>query len=367
MTDRQIVVVSGEGDPENTRTWSGTPNNLIVGLREKGFSVTGFNLLPPRPVRAAMTAFCVATGYGREYRRTPLYSLYSRMRVPKSIAAEAVILHMGLCTIPHRRKTGDYRHAIYMDTTFNLISKYAITPYSKAIYRKYDQFEIAGLNAADHIFTVSDCAMADLIDHYGIRPEKVTSAGTGLGKIRPRNGERDYSERTILFVAKQRFEDKGGMLLLEGFRLARKKDSRLRLMVVATEPYREMVEATAGASFKSNLSWEELEDLFNSASLFAMPALYEPWGLVYLEALACRTPILGLNRNALPEFTQNGKFGFLIDEPSPSAVANALCAALADTDKLATMGREAQRYVQGRYGWDKTAARIKNVLFPKAT
>jgi|SRR5450631_541709 glycosyltransferase involved in cell wall biosynthesis len=367
MIHHKIVVVSGEGNPSDPRTWSGTPSNLIEGLRGIGCEVTGFNLLPDRPVRAVITALSLVAGFGKEYRRTPFFTMYSDMMAPKSLPPESAILHMGLCTIPHRRKVGDGRHAIYLDTTFNQISKYAIRAYSSAIHRKYEQFEIACLKAADHIFTVSECAMNDLINHYSISPGRVTSVGTGLGKIRPKTGDKDYSSRTVLFVAKQRFEDKGGMLLLEGFRLAQVEDPRLKLIVVATEPYRQVVEAIPGASFKSNLPWDELENLFNSASLFAMPALYEPWGLVYLEALACRTPILGLNRNAVPEFTQDGKFGFLIDEATGPAVANALSGAFADTEQLANMGRSAQLYVQGHYGWDKTAIRIDEALFPKST
>jgi glycosyltransferase involved in cell wall biosynthesis len=270
---------------------------------------------------------------------------------------------MGLCTIPHKRKKGDGSHAIYLDTTFNLTSKYTVTPCSDAIRRKYEQFEVDCIKAADRIFTVSECAMHDLINHYSVPPEKVVAVGTGLGKIRPAESEKDYSARTVLFVAKQRFIEKGGELILDGFRLAQLEGPPLKLIVVATEPYRRMVEAIPGALFKSDLSWRELEALFNTSSLFAMPAIYEPWGLVYLEALACRTPVLGLNRNALPEFTQNGKFGFLVDEPTAEAVASALRDALSDTNRLARMGRTAQQYVQGRYGWDKTAIRICDALF----
>src|ERR1017187_7047255 len=145
MIGHDIIVLSGEGDPADPRTWSGTPNNLIEGLRGIGYSVTGFNLLPKRPIRAAMTALSLAAGYGNEYRRTPFFALYSGLMAPKFLPAESTILHMGLCTIPHRRKVGDGRHAIYLDTTFNQISKYAITAYSRAIHRKYEQFEIACL------------------------------------------------------------------------------------------------------------------------------------------------------------------------------------------------------------------------------
>jgi glycosyltransferase involved in cell wall biosynthesis len=273
---------------------------------------------------------------------------------------------MGMCTVPHRRKPGDGRHALYMDTTFDMTAKGTLKPFGSAVYRKYEQFEIRSLRAADHVFTVSDCARENLINHYGLSADKVTSVGTGLGSIQPQSGIKDYSPRTVLFVAKQRFEEKGGTLLLDGFRLAQSLDPRMKLIVVATEPYRQRVESIPGTIFKTSLSWDELQALFNSSSLFAMPAVYEPWGLVYLEALVCRTPILGLNRNAVPEFTQNGKNGFLVESPTPASVAEALVEALSDTNRLAAMGETGQQYVHSRYGWDKTAQRICATVFQKS-
>ncbi len=183
-----------------------------------------------------------------------------------------------------------------------------------------------------------------------------------MGKIRCVGGEKSYSSRTTLFVAKDRFEEKGGLLLLEGFRLAQASDSRLKLIVVAPEQYREVAQSVPGVTFKTALPWDELEMLFNEASLFAMPAIYEPWGLVYVEALACRTPVLGMNRNSLPELTQNGAYGFLLDEATPSCVAEKLLDAYSSIDRLAAMGSRGQKYVRSRYGWDLTAERITGVL-----
>jgi glycosyltransferase involved in cell wall biosynthesis len=234
---------------------------------------------------------------------------------------------------------------------------------SEALVRRYDAFERAALTAADHIFTISECARADVIEHYAISADRVTAVGTGMGNIRAAEGRKDYSGRTTLFVAKQRFEEKGGLLILEGFRLAQKADSRLKLVVVATEPFRHMTEQVPNAVFRSAVPWEELEAYFNQAALFAMPALYEPWGLVYIEALACRTPVLGLNRNALPELTQNGKYGFLLNDTNPSSVATALLDAFSDIGRLAEMGNGGQKYVGERYSWDIVASKICRELF----
>jgi glycosyltransferase involved in cell wall biosynthesis len=270
---------------------------------------------------------------------------------------------MGTASVPIGARSSGIRHAIYLDSTFHLMSEQSLNCYSKAVRQKYDRFERRALLAVDHIFTVSQHVRQDVLDYYGVPAERTTAVGTGRGKIHAVDGPKDYSDCMTLFVAKERFEEKGGSLLLAGFRLAVQSDPRLKLVVVAQEQYREVVESIPGAEFKTALPWHELEAIFNRASLFAMPARYEPWGLVYIEALACRTPIMGLNRNALPELARNGDAGFLLDVATPDAVAKCLLDAFSNTERLAEMGRAGQEHAQKSYSWDKTAASIYSALF----
>jgi glycosyltransferase involved in cell wall biosynthesis len=111
--------------------------------------------------------------------------------------------------------------------------------------------------------------------------------------------------------------------------------------------------------FKTSLPWDDLERLFHQAALFAMPALHEPWGLVYLEALASRCPVLGLDRNALEEITGGGKFGFLVKEASPAAIADTLIRAFSDSARLESMAAAGQQHCLSTYSWARTAALIR--------
>jgi glycosyltransferase involved in cell wall biosynthesis len=110
----------------------------------------------------------------------------------------------------------------------------------------------------------------------------------------------------------------------------------------------------------------ELAQLFREASLYAMPALVEPWGLVYLEALASKTPILGLRRHAFPEIAGEGRYGFIVDRPTPEAVSEALVHAVSDPQRLRLMGEEGHRHSLSAYSWDRVAERISAVLRSRA-
>jgi glycosyltransferase involved in cell wall biosynthesis len=75
-----------------------------------------------------------------------------------------------------------------------------------------------------------------------------------------------------------------------------------------------------------------------------------------------RTPVMGLNRNGLPEIVQNGRFGFVVDSDSPEALAEAIIDATSDADRLEEMGRLGQQYVLDHYSWDIVGQRMFDVI-----
>lgn len=94
-----------------------------------------------------------------------------------------------------------------------------------------------------------------------------------------------------------------------------------------------------------------------------MPALCEPNGITYLEALANKTPIVGLNRFAFPEFSGYGKYGFICPCDDPKTLSCVLKNALLDKNKLKEMGEEGQKYVINRFSWENVVNRMANEIF----
>ncbi len=78
--------------------------------------------------------------------------------------------------------------------------------------------------------------------------------------------------------------------------------------------------------------------------------------------MASRTPVLGLDRNGLPEITENGRHGFLVPDADPSLVAEAILDAVDDPDRLDRMGRSGQQHVLDNYSWDRVARAVTDVL-----
>jgi len=256
------------------------------------------------------------------------------------------------------------RHYLFCDSTWDLWRR--VWPSSSSLSKKLaddaERLEHLSYRQMAHIFPISEYVRQSLITHYGIPSERITVVGTGRGAIKPYTGPKDYENGVILFVAKERFEDKGGTLLVEGFQRARLHNPRLRLIVVGDERFREFIGDVPNIDLYGYVSLDQLQDFFNQASLFAMPAMNEPWGLVYLEALSCKTPVFGLNRNALPEITNYGRFGFCLDEPSAEAIADRLIEAFENPTQLAQMGREGQEYCLKSFTWERTVERMLDAI-----
>mgnify|MGYP001011499650 CR=1 FL=1 len=134
------------------------------------------------------------------------------------------------------------------------------------------------------------------------------------------------------------------------------------LVIAGQQNYPDLYGRLPGVTAHGRITLEKLQELFQQADLFAMPALYEPWGLVYLEAMSCRVPVLGLRRQALPEITDEGRLGFLCAEAEPSLLAEVILDAMSDAERLRRMGVAAQERCLAHYTWEKTVERMLAVM-----
>jgi alpha-maltose-1-phosphate synthase len=96
--------------------------------------------------------------------------------------------------------------------------------------------------------------------------------------------------------------------------------------------------------------------LLSHATVFACPSLYEPLGIVNLEAMACGTAVVASAVGGIPEVVSDGETGLLVPPDDPEALAAALNALIGDRARAAALGRAGRERAVAEFGWQAVAA-----------
>ena len=99
---------------------------------------------------------------------------------------------------------------------------------------------------------------------------------------------------------------------------------------------------------------------YSAAEVLVMPSLYESFGMVALEAMACGTPVIASEVGGLGYLVQDGLTGYTIPDSDPQALCDKLSLLLGDPHLRETMGLRASQYALD-YAWAKIAAQIVDV------
>lgn len=208
------------------------------------------------------------------------------------------------------------------------------------------------------IATFSRRVAESLQRDYGVHGERLHVVGGGAN-VWPDTPERFDDGETILFVGRD-FRRKGGQVLLRAFELLRRQRAgRVRLMVAGP---RQRLALPDGARWLGPVDPASLQALFARATVFALPTLREPFGLAFLDAMACSVPCVGTLVGAVPEIVEHGVTGLLVPPGDARALARALGDLLADRAGAQAMGAAGRERAAVRFRWQHVGERLEAAL-----
>jgi starch synthase len=105
----------------------------------------------------------------------------------------------------------------------------------------------------------------------------------------------------------------------------------------------------------------EVIQLLTHATVFAIPSIYEPLGIVNLEAMACGTAVVGSRTGGIPEVVADGETGLLVPPGEPEPLAEALNTLLRDPDRAEAMGQAGRKRAVSEFGWPAIAAQTADL------
>jgi len=229
--------------------------------------------------------------------------------------------------------------------------------------------------AAEAVIAVSDGMRADILTAYPEIPAErihVIRNGIDTTEYAPDPGTEvlekfgvDLTRPYVIFVGRITRQKGVPVLLRAASQLV--PEAQLILCAGAAdtpELLAEVTELVDGLqASRSGVQWiaemlprPELVQLLTHATVFAIPSLYEPLGIVNLEAMACATAVVGSRTGGIPEVVADGETGLLVPPGDPGQLAEALNALLRDPARAQAMGQAGRRRAVAEFGWQAIAA-----------
>jgi UDP-glucose:(heptosyl)LPS alpha-1,3-glucosyltransferase len=222
------------------------------------------------------------------------------------------------------------------------------------------------------LIALTEAVKADLMRCYDVPerdieiiPNGFSPAEFNVSRIASRDSVRNRlgfndDDRVIVFVANE-LDRKGFGPLLEA--IGQLADNRLKLLVVGRvgpEGYQGQIDRLGAGCVRFIGSTPDIAEFYAATDLFALPTIYEAWGLVIVEALACGLRVLTSRLAGASVAVQEGRTGFLLDDPrDPREIAVKL-SRLLNSDPLP---RSEISDSVASYSWDCILPRYERLLY----
>ncbi len=260
-------------------------------------------------------------------------------------------------------------------------------------YHVSSWLEKTAVENADGIIAVSQGMKADILTLYDVAPDKVRVIYNGIDAAQYRKVSQpdvllsfgiDPLQPYVLFVG--RITRQKGIIHLVRALPHIAEGTQIVLCAgapdtpaIANEMRAEVECAQAGT--QNPIIWipemvpeERLVVLYSHASVFVCPSVYEPFGIINLEAMACGTPVVASAVGGIPEVVVHGQTGILVafepvggTDPEPRRpqqytrdLATAVNELLRAPERRQAMGVEARRRVEAHFGWEAIARNTLN-------
>lgn len=210
------------------------------------------------------------------------------------------------------------------------------------------------------VFAASDWVTSSLIEDYGVDPARVVNIGGYGCNFDTEDGlTKHHDGKTILYVGYE-FKRKGGEVLLAAFERVAAEIRDAELLIAG--PGRLAGPLPPGVRPFGPVSRQELARLYARASVFVMPSLFEPFGMVFLEAMAHGLPCIGTDKCAMPEIIVDGETGFLTPAGDAGALAEKIVYLLRRPETMRAMGERGRERVRRLFTWRAVARRVDEGL-----
>lgn len=235
--------------------------------------------------------------------------------------------------------------------------------------RMINDIEWYGTYEADRIITVGKDFSEEIKSRFGPPDEKVNYIPNGMDLERydqaTKNTKRsDYAAdwEKLVFFAGRMVQQKGVKYLIDAIPGVLKEHKEAKFVFAGGGNIEEYMRIAAEKGVKDKTYFlgqtdeQEIFALFKISDASVAPSIYEPFGIVALESMAGKTPMVASSVGGLKETIKHEWSGLHTYPADPHSIKEQLNRVLSDGQWGAWMGRNGRKNVEKNYGWDKIAA-----------
>jgi len=208
----------------------------------------------------------------------------------------------------------------------------------------------------------------EILDGFELPPERVHLIPNGIEPAWWSTGEEPGSRRPMVFTWGRVQYEKGFQVLARAMSLLRSRVPEIECIIGGRGSYLPELQSQIDIEGVSDivalpgfLGDDRLRDTLHRAGCVAIPSLYEPFGIVALEAMAGGAPLVVARTGGLAELVGDSGAGLLFEPGNASELADQIERILTDGELAAEMRARGEALLRDRYSWDAIATAMAGV------
>jgi len=225
---------------------------------------------------------------------------------------------------------------------------------------------------SDKVIAISSFTKDEIMRITHVQPEVIPYGAPLEVAEKSSTANSTKGPKIVLFVGRI-IERKGLPYLIEAMSKV-VAEIEAQLVIVGEGDRREELERMVGDKgleetviFAGRIPTGHLQELYEKCEVFVLPSIVdsrgdtEGLGVVLLEALAYKKPIVATDVGGIGDVIKNERTGLLVPQKDPGALSNAILRLLRDRELATRLGNEGHRYAREYFSWDRILSKLESL------
>ncbi|KAB2954533.1 glycosyltransferase family 4 protein [Heliorestis acidaminivorans] len=230
--------------------------------------------------------------------------------------------------------------------------------------------ELELVSITDKLIACSEYMTREISSLFGISPAEIAIIPNGVDSKKVLSSLGDSlsiqsfvaDDDEMIFYIGRLFSEKGVQVLLQAFPTILARRPKARLVIAGKGPMeKELCQWVQSSNLEQRVTFtgfiedEQRNALLKRADVAVFPSLYEPFGIVALEAMAASVPVVASDTGGLGEIIRNGENGLKVAPNNDGQLAEAIVQVLENPQLAQRMVLKSQEELRSIYDWNKIA------------